>query len=193
MMRAKFWLAAIPLLLCLIAGAWIFVGPMLLVRDGPPVAADMIVVLGGDGTGRRIMKGAELAREHFAPAVLVDNSHSYYGYTESELGADFAVQNGYSPDLFIRVRWTASSTVEEAGHVVEELRTRGAHKVIVVTTLWHTARAGRIFRRLAPELEIHMVGVDDPRWRNGHWWATREGQKDFFLETAKTIADFLRI
>jgi uncharacterized SAM-binding protein YcdF (DUF218 family) len=151
----------------------------------------MIVVLAGDGSGHRILKGAELAQAHFAPAAMVDNSHPYYGYSESDLGAEFAVQHGYSPDLFLKVQWTASSTAEEARHVIADLRARGAHKIIVVTTLWHTARARRVFRRLAPDLEIHMVGADDPMWHNGRWWETREGQKSFFLETTKTIADFL--
>ena len=183
--------------MCVIAGVWIFSGPILrgigsrLVKDGPPVAADIIVVLAGDDSGQRILKGAELARQGFAPSVMADSSELDYGHSESDLAADFAIQHGYSPGLFVRVGWKATSTVEEAGHVVRELRRRGVHKVMVVTTLWHTARAGRIFRRIAPDLEIHMVGVDDPAWHNGNWWVEREGRKRFFLESVKTIANYL--
>jgi uncharacterized SAM-binding protein YcdF (DUF218 family) len=85
------------------------------------------------------------------------------------------------------------STVEEAGQAVAELRRRGFHRILVVTSLWHTGRSGRIFRRLAPEMDIHMVGADDPAWHDGNWWMEREGKKTFFLEGAKTIADYLRI
>ncbi len=186
-------------MLCLVAGACIFARPILrgigalYVQDGPPVAADIIVVLAGDYSGHRILKGAELARQGFAPLVLPDSSSLIYGHTESELGAEYAVRKGYSPKLFITVDWTAHSTVEEARQVVAELRRRGVHKVLIVTSLWHTGRSGRIFRRLAPELDIHMVGADDPAWHDGNWWMEREGKKTFFLEGVKTIADYLRI
>ena len=197
MKRAPVWLAGV--LICIIAAGCIFARPLLrrlgslYVQDGPPVAADMIVVLAGDGSGDRILKGAELARQGFAPTVLADSSELTYGRTESDLAAGFAIQNGYSPDLFVRVNWRANSTLEEARHVVNELRRRGAHRVLVVTTLWHTARAGRIFHRLAPEIDFHMIGVRDPGWHDGAWWREREGRKIFLLEGAKTIADYLGI
>ena len=197
MKRSKVWLAAVPV--CLVATAVIFVKPIfrgigsLYVQDGPPVAADIIVVLAGDNSGRRILKAAELARQGFAPAVLANSSELDYGHTESELAAEYAIGKGYSPDLFITVNWTAHSTVEEAGQAVAELRRRRVHRILVVTSLWHTGRSGRIFRRLAPEMDIHMVGADDPAWHDGNWWIEREGKKIFFLEGVKTIADYLRI
>lgn len=162
-------------------------------NDGPPAAADMVVVLAGDGLGHRILKGAELAREGFAPAVLVDNGGTQYGLMESDLATGFAIQHGYSPELFIPAHWTAHSTVEEARHAIEELRKRGAHKAILVTTLWHTARTGRIYRRLAPDLQFYVVGSSDPHWHVGDWWTDREGRKTFFMEGVKTVADFLRM
>lgn len=164
-----------------------------MVNAGEPTKGDMIVVLAGDGWGRRILEGADLAREGYAPAVLVSNGGSEYGHPESDLATEFAIQHGYSPDLFVPVRWAAHSTVEEARNALGDLRARGAHKVIIVTSLWHTARARRIYRRLAPDLEFYAVGVDDPNWNGGDWWIKREGQKTFFMETVKTIADFLRI
>jgi uncharacterized SAM-binding protein YcdF (DUF218 family) len=197
MKRSKLRLAVV--LVCLVAAAVIFAKPIfrgigsLYVQDGPPVAADMIVVLAGDYSGRRILKGAELARQGFAPLVISDNSDLMYARTESELAAEYAIRKGYSPGFFITVNWPAHSTVEEAGHAVTELRRRGVHRVLVVTSLWHTGRAGRIFRRLAPEMDIHMVGADDPEWHDGNWWMEREGKKTFFLEGVKTIADYLRI
>jgi uncharacterized SAM-binding protein YcdF (DUF218 family) len=197
MKRSRLWLAAV--LLCLVVATVIFARPIfrgigsLYVQDGPPVAADIIVVLAGDYSGQRILKGAELARQGFAPLVLANSSDLIYGHTESELAAEYAVRKGYSPNLFVTVHWTAHSTVEEAGQAVAELRRRGAHRILVVTSLWHTGRSGRIFRRLAPEMDIHMVGADDPAWHDGNWWTDREGKKIFFLEGFKTIADYLRI
>jgi uncharacterized SAM-binding protein YcdF (DUF218 family) len=191
-------LRRIVFLLIVLAGVLILWQPVLrgigslLVNVGPPVKADAILVLAGDGSGRRILVAAELARKGYAPVVIADSSLSYYGSEESDLAAEFAVRHGYSPALFISPHWTTSSTVAEAGLAIGELRKRGFHKVLIVTTLWHTARAGRIFRRMAPDLETHMIGAGDPVWHNGNWWMEREGQKTFVLEASKTIADFLR-
>lgn len=197
MRRPKLWLAAA--LLSLVAGACIFAKPILrgigslYVRDGPPVSADIIVVLGGDGSGTRILEGAELARQGYAPLVLVDNSGLGYGYTETDAATELAVRKGYSPDLFVRVNWTAHSTLEEATYAIADLRRRGIHRVLIVTTLWHTGRAGRIFRRLAPEMDFHLVGVRDPTWHDGDWWKDRQGRKTFLAEGVKTITDYLGI
>ena len=193
----KLWIVVI--LVCLIAGLWIFSGPILrglgsaMVKDGPPVKADMILVLAGDGAGYRILKGAELAREGYAPKVLVSNGGGTYGRQESDMAVDFAIQHGYSPDLFVVAHYHADSTVDEGRRALTLLRKRGAHKILIVTTLWHTARAGRIYRRLAPDLEFQMVGSEDFNWNDGDWWKTREGRKTFFMEGVKTIADYLGI
>jgi uncharacterized SAM-binding protein YcdF (DUF218 family) len=196
MTRRKFWLSA---LLCVAVGGWLFSNPILrgigslLVNDGPPVTSDAIVVLAGDMPGRRVLKGAELAREGFAPVAVVSNSGSMFGHKESEMGVAYAIDHGYSPSMLVAAQWTSNSTVTEAQAAVREMRSRRAHKVIVVTSIWHTARAGRVYRRIAPDLEIHMVGSVDPKWHNGYWWTDREGQKVFLQEAIKTVADFLRI
>jgi uncharacterized SAM-binding protein YcdF (DUF218 family) len=165
----------------------------LVVREDSPSAADMIVVLAGDRLGYRVLKGAELAREGFAPAILVSNCKVLYSHSESELAIEFASRHGYSPDLFIATDWLADSTQEEATNAVAQLRHRGVHSAIIVTSAWHTSRAGRIYRRLAPDLTFYMVGADDPDWHDDDWWMERKGRKTFFLEAAKTVADYLRI
>jgi uncharacterized SAM-binding protein YcdF (DUF218 family) len=165
----------------------------LLVKDGPPVSADLIIVLAGDYTGGRILKSAELANRGYAPVVLVSNGDSEYGHLESDMATAFAVQHGYRQDLFVAEHWPANSTMDEARYAAAEFRKRGAHKVLIVTNSWHTARAGRIFRRTAPDLQFYLVGVDNWDWHHGDWWIDRQGRKRFGLEAIKTIADYLRI
>ncbi len=201
MRNKKLWVPGVTL--CLIALCWLFASPLLrlagtlFVNDGPPVAADIILVLGGDWRGERILKGAELARQGFAHEVFISNSGRLYGRSESELSREFAIQQGYSPDALMAARWSASSTLEEGRKAIAELQQRGFHRVLVVTTVWHTARASRIFRRLgarlAPEMSFYFVGSNDVRWGDGEWWVTREGRKVFLMEATKTIADFLGI
>ena len=165
----------------------------MLEADGPPVKADAIIVLAGDGTGGRILKGAELGKEGYAPVVIASNGGYRYARTESGLAIEFAVGHGYPSELFLETAWQADSTVDEATQGIALLRARGAHKVLIVTNVWHTARAGRIYRRLAPDLDIHMVGISDRAWDHGNWWRNRNGQKEFFLEFTKTLADYLHM
>lgn len=163
-------------------------------NDGePPRKADMIVVIGGDGRGNRILTAAELAREGYAPKVFVSGGGGFYGHHESDLAIDFAVQHGYPRDVFIPFHHPALSTKDEARADIGELRRLGVHKYLLVTSVYHTARAGRIFRREGPDLDVHTISAPDRYWENGVWWKDREGRKIWFDETVRTIADYLRI
>lgn len=158
----------------------------MLVDTQPPFQADMIVVIGGDWYGNRILKGAELARQGFAPYVLVSGAGYFYGRYECDLAVPFAVQHGYDEKYFVKLLYPASSTLDEARAVVPELRRRNVKRYILVTSEFHTARAGRIFRHTAPDLEMHVVASQDTlHWNN--WWKEREGRKIFLLEWTKTM------
>ena len=164
-----------------------------LVRSGVPSNADMIVVIGGDYTGERILKGAELERDGYAPAVLISGGGSMYGFHESELAVQFVRDHGYTTQKFVPFRYPASSTVDEALHVVPELRAMGVHRYLLVTSPEHTARAGRVFRRVAPDLDVRVVASPNPVWNGGRWWTSREGRKVWLMETCKTVADWFRL
>ena len=159
----------------------------------PPQKADMIVVLGGDWTGRRILKAAQLVQQGYAPKILVSGANGFFGYHESTLSIRFATTHGYPENIFVPLTFPALSTQDEAENDIATLRKLGVHKYLLVTNTWHTARAGRIFRRLAPDLEMHPVGSWDRFWDNGYWWKNREGRKIWFTEETKTIAGFLGI
>lgn len=165
----------------------------ILVAAEAPQKADIVVALGGDFDGNRILTAAALVRQGYAPKVLVSGAGAIYGHYESDLAIDFAVHQGYPVDEFIALKYPALSTVDEARADIRELRKLGVHKYLVVTSAWHTARAGRIFRREGPGLEEHTVSAPDRYWAGGRWWMNREGRKIWFFETVKTIADHLRI
>ena len=163
----------------------------------PPQKADMIVVIGGDARGNRILKAAELVREGYGPKVLVSGQGALYGRHESDMAIDFAVAHNYPRDEFIPLRYPALSTVDEAAADIRQLRELGVHKYILVTSPYHTARAARVFRRESRRegagLEVRTVSAPDPYWQNGEWWKTREGRKLWFMESVKTLADWFRI
>jgi uncharacterized SAM-binding protein YcdF (DUF218 family) len=169
----------------------------LLDSSEPPQKADMIVVIGGDLRGNRILKAAELVREGYGPKVLVSGQDAMFGRHESDMAIDFAVEHNYPRDEFIPLRYPALSTVDEAAADIRQLRELGVHKYILVTSPYHTARAARIFRREGRRegagLEVHTVSAPEPYWQNGEWWKSREGRKLWLLEFVKTMADWFRI
>jgi uncharacterized SAM-binding protein YcdF (DUF218 family) len=179
----------------LLAVVFVFSSPILralgnvLVAGEPPQKADMIVVIGGDFKGNRIVKGGELARQGYAPRVLSSGSGDIYGRYECDLAIGYAVDRGFPPADFLCLRYPAMNTTDEARAVIPRLRQLGVHKYLLVTSDYHTARAGRIFRREGRDLEEHTVVAPDPDWNGGEWWKNREGRKLWFYEMIKTVTD----
>lgn len=162
-------------------------------RADEPARADAVLVLAGDSWGNRILKGAELVRQGYAPKVLVSGPDGEYGHYESDLAIPFAVEAGYPRSYFIPLPNSARSTLEEAHAVIPEMRRLGIKNVDLVTSSYHTRRAGGVFRHAAPDMQFHVVAAPD-RWFSVHgWWRSREGQKTVFLELTKTISGWFGI
>ncbi|MGA2879010.1 MAG: YdcF family protein [Bryobacteraceae bacterium] len=159
-----------------------------LVRAESPVAADMIVVLGGDFSGNRILTAADLVRRGFATKVLVSGTSGEYGLHETDLAIPFAVRHGYPASYFVALPNDARSTKDEAAEILRALSRRNVHRIDIVTSDYHTRRAGNIYRAQAPGLEIHVVAAPDLYFTPDGWWHNREGRKTFLLEWMKTVA-----
>jgi len=163
-----------------------------LVEDDGPQKADCAVVLGGDGSGTRILKAAQLARDGYVPYILVDGTNTLIGH-ESDVTITYAEQKGYPAYLF-RPLWLAPqihSTMAEAKYVGEFLRKQGARKILLVTSNFHTRRAAGDFRRVNPWLKVVVVSASEPDFDPNGWWKNREGEKTFLLEWTKTVATWV--
>lgn len=161
-----------------------------LVVAGPPQKSDIVVVLAGDEFGHRILKGAELVREGYASKVLVSGPAGYFGRHESDLAIPFAIEAGYPESYFLPLPNDARSTAEEARAIVPELRRMGDKKILLVTSDYHTRRAGKIFRSQAPDLEFQVVAAPDEFFTPDGWWKIREGRKVFAIEWMKTVSEW---
>jgi len=158
----------------------------MLVRHDEPFRADAISVLGGDWFGDRILKAGELVRSGYAPVALVSGTGYLYGKFESELAIQFAVAHGFDAKYFRQLQFPCNSTKEEAQAVVRELRTMHVKRLLLVTSAFHTARAGRIFAAEAPDLELRVIPSQDTlAWQQ--WWTTRESRKTFLMEWTKSL------
>lgn len=159
-----------------------------LVYSEAPQRADAALVLAGDYYGYRILKAAEMVREGFVPRVLVSGPEAIYGVYESDLAIAFAVKRGLPAEWFVPLRHAALSTDEEARLVVPGIRKMGVRRLLVVTSDYHTARSRRVFRDVAPDLEVHMIAAPDRYYRPDAWWSNRQSRKTFLMEWIKTVA-----
>ncbi len=184
LMAAAMWLSH-PL--------WLSALGSYLVRAEAPAPADIAVVLAGDYSGRRILEGAQLVRHGFTGKVLVSGPEGMYGRTEAELAISFATGRGHPESWFIPFPHGALSTREEAAAIVPELRKRNVRSCLLVTSNFHTRRAGGLFRAAAPDLEFRVIAAPDELFRPDRWWRSREGQKRFVLEWMKTVSNWFGI
>ncbi len=165
-----------------------------LVRDEGPAKADIAVALAGDYWGRRVEKAAELVKAGYVPAVLVSGPPQF-GVHESDLAIAMMVREGYPAAWFIPLPNESLSTTEEARCILGELRRRGVHKFLLVTSTYHTARAARTYREIEHSMgggpEFRMVAAQDKFFTPDDWWRNREGQKTVVIEWMKTIAQVL--
>jgi uncharacterized SAM-binding protein YcdF (DUF218 family) len=162
-----------------------------LVRSEAPQKADIAVVLAGDSAGNRILKGAELVREGYAPQALVSGPSGLYGFYECDLAIAFAEKHGFPASYFVAVPNHSHSTKEEAAAILPELRRRGVHTVLLVTSDYHTRRAVGIYRADAPEMRFIPIAAPDEYFSPQGWWKSREGRKTFAFEWIKTVSEWI--
>ena len=196
-MKSRFrWvlLAAVLILLAIVTHVyWLSALGGFLIHDEAPAQADIIVVLAGDYLGNRILTAADLVRRGLAPKVLVSGPGDVYGLYESDLAIAFAVRRGFPESYFVRFPNDAKSTAAEADAIIPELRKLHARRIDVVTSNFHTRRAGNAYRSRAGDLEFHLVSAPDTYFSADGWWKNREGQKTFLVEWEKTVATWFGI
>ena len=168
---------------------WTALGSALVENDGPQ-KAPVIVVLGGDDYGTRILKAAELAKAGYAPYVLVSGPVSLLGH-ESDTTIEYARRAGFPASLFQPLPNTTDSTRSEAKFIGACLRAHGIHKILLVTSNFHTRRAAGLMRHENPGLQVDVVPAPDPNFAPDRWWKSRSGQKVFLLEWLKTVATWV--
>ena len=193
MLRRKFWVVLFSLLLLIAISSplWLRARGGALIHDDGPAKADIAVVLAGDQWGNRLLKAAELVRAGYVPAVLVSGP-PFYGEHECDAAIRMGVSRGYPRDYFIPAPNDALSTREEARAMLAELRRRGVHSFLLVTSDYHTARSSRIYRveeaREDGGPPFRTVAAPDKYFHRDSWWRSRETLKIVFFEYSKTLA-----
>ena len=163
----------------------------LLVCSETPEPADLIVVLGGDFYGPRVLKGADLVMQGYAPLVLISGPPYQSERSEAEFAIDFLVRQGYPRHLFQAFGHHEGSTIPEAIVVGAELKRRGVHRVILVTSSYHSRRADIVFRLFCAGVHFQSVSAPDPHYNPADWWTDESSRRLFFSECKKILGSIL--
>jgi len=136
------------LVLILLAGiAVLGFSRQILTIDSGDVEADAIVVLGGGEGQHRPERAAELVAKGRAPLVLVSGAGDF------DLNVNRLEKAGLSASA-IMVENRSRSTLQNAQFSIPLLRKMGAHRVIIVTSWYHSRRALKCFQQLAPDIQF---------------------------------------
>jgi len=163
------------------AVAWFYPAKFLCVDSGP-VAADVLIVLGG-GTHERPLRAAQLYFEHAAPRVIIS------GAGDDAINRQMLLDNGV-PARAIQVENKSTTTYENAIFTIRLLRAAHVRSAILVTSWYHARRSLRCFQEYAPEIRFYArpsyFGV------NRSEWATRGITRHLRLEFLKLPGYWIR-
>ena len=148
-MRKFFWRSAIIVLLAtaVIAGVAYFHPQTFLCVDSGEVRGDVMVVLGG-GVHDRPAHAADLYSRQDAPAIILTGA-----------GDDLInwriLHDAGVPAKAIQIENKSLNTQENALYTIKLLRARHYHRIILVTSWYHSRRALKTFAHYAPDLTFY--------------------------------------
>lgn len=142
-----------------------------LVRDDRPLTADAIVVLGGD-VFKRAPHAVTLYEGGLAPVVLAVGGTADQGHlAEARKTAKVLTEAGVPDADIIIIGRDEPSTVDEAIAIARVAEQRRWRRIAVVTSPYHTWRAGRIVEdALSGKVEVAMVPSPLDPFEPDAWW-----------------------
>jgi uncharacterized SAM-binding protein YcdF (DUF218 family) len=145
------WFGVAMLLMLLLCILLLRYSKDLLAVNAPLPNADWIVLLGGQA-GERVMWAAELYHQGLAPRIFVA------GGAECRLMVSRLEMTGV-PSAKIDYECRSQSTYDNALYTRQKLEAFNPHKIILVTSWYHTVRAVDTFSKVWPGIEWGTYGV----------------------------------
>lgn len=188
------WLLAAAILLALCVLRW--GDDVLIVNEPVPGHADAAVVLQGSIVAEkvRIAGAIDLLQQQRVDRVLISlPKESYWGQSIPTMARSY-LERQYGNYVAGRIDFCetsadVNSTWQEARAVRSCLQERNLQSIVIVTSNYHTRRAGLIWRsatRHEPNIHISIEGVNDPEFQRP-WWRYRQSAKIWLMETMKLI------
>jgi len=188
------WLLAAAVVILL--GLLRFGGDILIADDPAPPRVNAAIVLQGSIAAEKIrIAGAMnlLQRGVADKAVLSVPRESYWGQSIPPVARSYLERN-YGVDLASRFEFCempggVDSTLQEAEALSSCIRGYHWQSIVIVTSNYHTRRAGMLWRRITkadPNLHVWVEGVADPEFQPP-WWRHRQSAKVWLLESSKLV------
>ena len=146
--------------------------------------AEAIIVIGDDNlTSDRAAEAATLFRAGWAPQVVASGRMLRPYVSVADFIARDLETQGVPTSAIVRFSHRANNTLEEAEGLQVLITQKGWHRILLVTSNYHTRRARYIFRKVLPEaVRLELVGAPDSQFQPDTWWTSRQSRKIFFLE-----------
>jgi uncharacterized SAM-binding protein YcdF (DUF218 family) len=184
------------LVLCLFVGM-IYLVRMPLLRaaatfwivQDPIEPAEAIIVIGDDNlTSDRATEAATLFRAGWAPQIVASGRMLRPYVSVADFIARDLEGQGVPTSAIVRFSHRADNTLEEAEGLQVLIAQKGWHRILLVTSNYHTRRARYIFRKLLPEtVRLEVVGASDSQFQPDSWWASRQARKLFLFEAVEYL------
>ena len=162
--------------------------------------ADAIVVLGGARVDRWL-EAVDLYREGWAPHIVLSPGRIERSElrlreagirfpAEAELIRDAMVQMKVAPDAIVILPTSVDNTAQEATSVRQAALAAGWHRLIVVTSNYHTRRSLFAFERelQGTSIEIRMRATRYDIATPDRWWTSRGDFRWVTSELQKLLA-----
>ena len=165
--------------------AWFVLAGRLLESTDEPVRSDAVVVPSGDVLGNRLVAGARALQQTGSGRLVVFVQEGGV-YNQHQVAADFLEREGVDPAR-VRLVPPGGSTAEEAGAFAALADRCGWGSAIVVTSPYHTRRAGFLFgRALGFPFVLRVLGNGEPfdPWT---WWSDDATTEEVVLEWTKML------
>ena len=152
-----------------------------------PQKSDAIVVLAGETTDRPA-RGLELLRQEMAPRMWIDVVRWDQVFDQSLVTMAQKYVAGLPEAGQVKIcTINGLSTAAETKDVRDCLQSLNIHRVLIVTSGFHSRRALTIFKHSLPEYEFSVAAVHDPKQYGTAWWTNREWAKATFEEWTKFL------
>jgi uncharacterized SAM-binding protein YcdF (DUF218 family) len=152
-----------------------------------PENSDAIVVLAGE-TNVRPKHALELLRQGVASHVFLDAETRDLIYDQGLIEIARKYVNGLGEANRVSVcPISGYSTIAETNDVSRCLQSVGAHRVLIVTSEFHTRRALMIFRHSLPQYQFNAAAARNPAQFGEAWWTNREWAKTTLDEWLKML------
>jgi uncharacterized SAM-binding protein YcdF (DUF218 family) len=156
------------LLVCFVI--WVAFAGRLLVSVGPARRADAVFALSGDPLGDRLRAAVNVLQSTGTPRLIafVEGASSLY---DSRKAARRYLEARGVRASDIRLVGPGSSTAEEAGVAGGLVRRCGWSSIIVVTSPFHTRRAGWLFAKAVGDQAAVTTVANNESFHAATWWA----------------------